>query len=165
MSFGDDHEEQFAYIVSGADCPENGVTSYGSIGLYKSPQEIAGSQILVEIVAACASATPYMDNLVASCVFDVRKNGSRVMYGSFIEDIVRQYDISKTLKHVAFVSPFLWADLNKIEIDHTPVYFLLMLPISDAEMSFLKEKGIDALEKQFGEKQIDIFDINRSSAM
>lgn len=106
-----------------------------------------------------------MDNLVASCVFDVRKNGSRVMYGSFIEDIVRQYDISKTLKHVAFVSPFLWADLNKIEIDHTPVYFLLMLPISDAEMSFLKEKGIDALEKQFGEKQIDIFDINRSSAM
>lgn len=165
VRFGDDQEEQCTFIVSGVDCPERGVTSYGSVGLYKAPQRVGGSQILVEIVAACASATANIDNLLASCVFDAIKNRSQVIYGSFIENIALQYGISSTLNHVAFVSPFLWDDLDKLEVEGRSVYLLLMLPISDAELSFLKGNGIDALEKRFSENQIDIFDINRPSVV
>ncbi|ESS51128.1 hypothetical protein L665_00293 [Ralstonia solanacearum SD54] len=37
------------------------------------------------------------------------------------------------------------------------------MPISDAEHAYLRDHGLDALERAFEDRQIDIFDINRDS--
>ena len=163
--FGDDDGTNTCFIVSASDCPVNGVTSYASVGLSRIAQEVGPLDIEVEIVAACASITPHVDNLVASCVFEGIKNGVNISYGSIIKDIIVQYNISATLKHVTFVAPFLWDNLNKLEVEGKSIYCLMMLPISDAEISYLVEHGIDALEELFYENQIDVYDINRPSAI
>lgn len=163
--FGDSNATNTCFIVSASDCPVNGVTSYASVGLSRILQEVGPLDIAVEIVTACASVTPSVDNLVASCVFERIKNGVNISYGSIIKDIIIQYNISATLKHVTFVAPFLWDNLNKLEVEGKSIYCLMMLPISDAEMNYLVKYGIDALEELFSESQIDIYDINRPSVL
>lgn len=121
--------------------------------------------VKVEIAAACASDTPHIDNLLASCVFDSIKNGTNIAYGAHIPDIISQYNISRTLKHVTFVAPFLWQGLNKLMVEEQVIYCLLMLPISETEKRYLESHGINALESLFQKLQIDIFNINRQSAL
>jgi antitoxin YqcF len=165
IRFADDKEINEVFVVSGNNCPVEGVTSYGSVGLSRNTQRLNAEGVKVEIVAACESKTPNFDSLVASCVFDSVKNGSNIVYGSCIADILVQYQISDTLKHVTFVAPFLWQGLDKISVEGEIIYCLMMLPISDAERQYLNEYGIDALESIFNEKQIDVFDINRPSVL
>ena len=165
VRFADDDEKNDVYIATGHDHPIDGVTSYGSIGLSNHEQSSGSTPVRVEIVAACASSTSSIDNLVASCVFDSFKNSSNISYGGCISDVVSQYGISNTLKHVTFVAPFLWDDFDRITLGDRIVHCLLMLPISDAERDYLTNRGIDALERIFDEKQIDIYDINRRSAL
>lgn len=165
VRFADDGGVNDCFIVTGSDCPIKGVTSYGSVGLSREAQKAGAADVKVEILAACASETPHIDNLLASCVFDSAKNGSNVIYGACILDIVSQYRISHTLKHVTFVAPFLWQGLNKLMVDDQAVHCLLMLPISDSEKQYLESHGIDSLENLFNESQIDIYDINRPSVV
>lgn len=163
VRFGDDGGANDCFIVTGTDCPISGVSSYGSVGLSRKAQKVGTTDVRVEILAACASITPHIDNLLASCVFDSVKNGSNIIYGACIPDIVSQYGISRTLKHVTFVAPFLWQGMNRLTVDGQAVHCLLMLPISDSEKNFLQGHGIEALENLFNEKQIDVYDINRPS--
>lgn len=165
VRFADDEEVNEVFIVSGNDCPVGGVISYGSVGLSRKFQHTGAESVKVEIVAACAAVTPYIDNLVASCVFESIKNGTNIRYGSCIADIVAQYRISDTLRHVTFVAPFLWQGLNQLTVDGNEIYCLMMLPVSDAEKRYLEQHGIDALEELFDKMQIDIYDINRASAL
>ena len=165
VRFGDDDGGNDCFIVSGSNCPVDGVTSYGSVGLSRAGQKAGNTDVSVEIVAACASGTPHIDNLVASCVFDSVKNGTNITYGAQIADIIDQYGISQTLRHVTFVAPFLWHGLGKLEFGGQAVHCLLMLPISDTEKAYLESNGIDALEALFNDRQIDLFDINRPSVL
>ena len=165
VRFADDGEKNDVFIVSGRDCPVKGVTSYGSVGLANCIQHSGSTPVNVELLGACAAALLQFDNLVASCVFESMKNGANIAYGSFIENILDQYRLSSTLRHVTFVAPILWDGLDKAVVGEKTVYWLLMLLLSDSELTFLKQNGIDALEKVFEKMQIDIFDINRAPAL
>ncbi|MCX5577238.1 suppressor of fused domain protein [Kaistia terrae] len=163
--FGDDDGVVDCAIVSGRNFPVEGVTSYGSVGLSQTVQQAGDVEVKVEVVTACASDTPHVDSLLSSCVFDCFKNRTNISYGSLIPDIIDQYGISRTLRHVTFVAPFLWPALDKIEVEGQVIYCLLMVPISDGEKAYLESNGIDALEALFDNAQIDIFDINRASVV
>lgn len=165
VRFGDDSGAHDVFIVSGNNSPVDGVTSYGSVGLSRNTQRAGSVDVKVEIVAACASGTPHLDNLVSSCVFDSVKNGTNITYGACIANVIVQYGVSTTLKHVTFVSPFLWQGLDRVIVEGQPVLCLLMLPISDAEKAYLEAEGISALEDMFNQEQIDIYDINRISVL
>lgn len=165
VRFGDDKQENDVFIVSGIDRPVKGVSSQSSIGLTHKVKNSLPQDIKIEIVAASATETPNIDNLVASCVFESIKNELKLVYGACIPNIIEQYKISNTMKHATFVSPFLWEDLNTVEVDGEKIYFLMLLPISDAEKVYLEEKGIEALENLFHENQIDIFNINPPSVL
>lgn len=164
--YHDDDEKVSLVVVRGRDCPVEGVTSYGTSGLHRVLTPSANGEMLqCELVAACASVTPEIDNCVSSCVIEVLKNGGVISYGTYIENLVQQYAISETMAHVTFVSPFLWDDMNVLEVEGSKIYILMMVPISDAELDYLRENGIDALERMFTEHDIDIFDINRESVV
>lgn len=163
--FGDDDGLHECSVIRAENSPVDGVTSYGSVGLSEDPQSAGSVKMLVEVVAACASSTHNIDNLVSSCVFDSKKNGTDIIYGAYIPDIVDQYQISNTMRHVTFVAPFLWEGLGRINVEGKNVHCLMMLPISDNELYYLQERGVDELERIFEKSQIDIFDINRASAL
>ena len=70
------------------------------------------------------------------------------------------------LEHILFVSPFLWEDrLKTLNFEDKKVAWLLAVPISEKEFKYAKDKGKDALEELFEEKQIDIFNLYRKSVL
>lgn len=69
------------------------------------------------------------------------------------------------MKHVLFVTPTLWGELKSKEFEEKKVVWLMLVPISENEYKFAEEKGSDALEDLFVEKQIDVYDLNRASVV
>ncbi len=165
VRYGDDHGEHDLFLVSGLDHPNSGISSYGTVGLSKRPQRLGENTVNVELIGACATATPHFDNVMASCVFEHVRNGTPIVYGSAIEGVLDQYSISASLRHVTFVAPFLFEDFGPATIEGVKINWLLAVPIADAELALLREKGIDALEDRFEKAQIDLYDIDRKSCV
>lgn len=70
------------------------------------------------------------------------------------------------MKHLIFVSPFLWENkLMPLDLGTKTVNWLLCIPISENELEYRMKNGASALEDLFQEKDIDIFDINRNSVI
>lgn len=82
-----------------------------------------------------------------------------------MKDIVGRYIEKVEMKHILFTDPFLWDNINSIDIEDTKVAWLLAVPISEKEYLYAQEKGTDALEKFFEFENIDIFDLNRKSIL
>ncbi|MHA6861728.1 suppressor of fused domain protein [Ralstonia pseudosolanacearum] len=80
-----------------------------------------------------------------------------------MQNVLDMYKLSFTMKHFLFTSPFLWEEFNGVDFGDKKVHWLLAVPISDAEHAYLRDHGLDALERAFEDRQIDIFDINRDS--
>jgi antitoxin YqcF len=163
--YGDDFGEKDMILISGQNFPNKGITSYATVGLSKSDQDFNGKTVNVELLGACATQTPAFDNIMASCAFDQLRNATPIVYGGSIEGILDQYEISETLRHITFVSPFLFEGFDPQEFEGKTVHWLMIIPISNAELDYLDEHGIDALEDKFEEYEIDIFDINRLSCV
>jgi hypothetical protein len=165
FGYGDDTGAYDVSLVSGRDCPQAGVTSYGTVGLFRYPVKAAARDVNIELLGACDSAVEAFANVVTSCAFERMKNGTNLVYGSAIENVVQQYGISRTLPHATFVAPFLWDGFAARSFDDFTVRWLMVLPISDGELAFLRANGIDALESRVEQMQIDVFDIDRVSAI
>ena len=75
------------------------------------------------------------------------------------------YYPNSEMKHMLFVSPFLWEDLKTIDFPNKKVAWLLAVPISGNEYLFAQDKGTDSLEELFGKGKIDIFDLERESIL
>lgn len=163
--YGDDDGTHDVFLISGSNFPCGGVTSYGTFGLSNQPQDFHGKPVFVEILGACASATARFDNLITSCASESMKNGTPAVYGAAMENILDQYELSETLHHVTFVAPFLWEGFEPLDALGRQVHWLLALPISNAELDYLRANGIDALEDRFEAGQIDIYDIGRPSVI
>jgi antitoxin YqcF len=163
VRYGDDYGEHDMFLVSGVDFPDAGITCFGTVGLSKHEQAFGDKTVRVELVGACASTTPHFDNVMSSCVFEHLRNGTPIVYGSVIENILDQYDMSRTLRHVTFVAPFLFDGFDPAKIEAVEVHWLMAVAISDDELALLRSQGIDVLEDRFEAAQIDVYDINRSS--
>jgi hypothetical protein len=158
-----------APILRAPDCPMEGATTFASVGFSSVPQRVGGRDVPVELIGACAASVESFAEVVASCVVTRMVTGANFVYGTVIEDLRTLRAASSTLRHVALVAPFLWdsfgGGLAKDRVGGTDIYWLMVLPISDAERDFLRGNGIDALETLFEEAEIDVFDINRPSVL
>ncbi|MDQ1162552.1 hypothetical protein QE422_002920 [Chryseobacterium sp. SORGH_AS 447] len=86
--------------------------------------------------------------------------------GAVFMRIIEMYYETSEMEHIMFISPFLWEDkLEPLKLPNKTVHWLLGVPISDKELEYKMENGKSALEDIFQEKDIDIFDINRISAI
>ena len=79
--------------------------------------------------------------------------------------MVGSYFKEGALKHVLFVSPFLWDGLQAVDLQEKKVSFLQVVPISEPEMRFVEKNGPDALEDRFEKEQIDVFHLERASVV
>lgn len=166
----DDERVATINIMTCEDAPQAGVRSYSTLALSDSPLVDEDDEPLafgVEIVAACESEAEEFVNALSTCAFNIIKDRMPVHPGAVFERVFDLYDgLSSTLSHAFFVDPVLWdEDFASKEMKTKTVAFLQLIPISDAELAFLHEKGPDALEDEFEKQQIDIFDINRPSVV
>ena len=164
--YWDDKNESSIDILSCGDRPYNGVTSYSTIGLssYSIGYTTDSTPLRVEIVGACASGYDCFRNILASCAFNIINTKFKCYPGAIFENVVEFYMHDSLMRHILFVSPFLWEDrLKTLNFEDKKVAWLLAVPISEEEFKYAKDKGTDALEELFEEEQIDIFNLNRKS--
>lgn len=154
-------------ILSAVDRPFDGIKSYSTIGLSDHSIELIVDEIplRVEFVGAGAACYEEFPNILATCAFNVINSRFSISYGEVFEDVINMYYPNIEMKHVLFVSPFLWEDLKTLEFSNKKVTWLSAVPISNNEYLFVKEKGTDLLEELFEREQIDIFDLERESVL
>ena len=160
----DEPEENWISIATRAECPWDGVTAVGTLGLSEHSLGLS-NDLQVEIIGACAK-TADLSDVLATCAFNVIKDAWPMRPGAIHNDVLQMYDLSKTLAHIMFVAPFLWNDGPKtLHLDGRTITWLMAVPISESELAYAEQNGADALNTLFEERQVDIFDINRLSVI
>lgn len=166
--FWDENEKNHVDILTCEGQPQKGVTSYSTIGLSDAPL-IKGEEefgVRLELVGACASSCQDFGNVLSTAAFCIVNSKWFCSPGVIFPDIVSMYDCSSTMQHLFFAPPFLWSDeLKTLELDSKTVAWLLAVPISEAELRYAESEGTEKLEELFEQHQIDVYDINRPSAI
>lgn len=166
------HHENAPLHVDVLECkdkPSRGVTSYSTIGLsdfVMKREDGTEFPTRLELAGACASSAEKFPNVIASLAFRIMRNRELVYPGLSFHGFVEEYSAKTTVPHVFVTAPFLWeSTLVNVQCDGKNVSWLLVVPVSDAEIKLLEMKGDDALETLFEKAQIDIFDLTRDSVV
>lgn len=160
--YGDETGKFSIRILSCPDPTDDNVIFYSTLEL----SELAPENNSTEILFASYITFEEVSNILSSIAFFILKDGWQSRQGSVFETLIEMYYPDLEMKHIYFVSPFLWEDkLENFSVENTNIHFLLTIPISDKELDYLAQHGKEALEALFQEKNIDIFDINRKSVL
>ena len=120
----------------------------------------------LELAAACRSEFDQFANVLASACFHIIRTRSVYPPGSVLRDYVREYFTASTVPHLYLTAPYLWeGTLTSIDCEAKKVSWLLAIPIAEAEYVFLEKNGDEALEALLEENEVNIFDLNRPSAI
>ncbi|WP_433958717.1 suppressor of fused domain protein [Cytobacillus horneckiae] len=165
--FWDENNISNIDMLSSINKPYEGISSYSTIGLSDHSIEytVDGTPLRIEIVGASANEYELFPNLLATCAFYIINSNFSVSHGQVFQNMIKMYYPDSEMKHILFVSPFLWEDLSTINFPNKKVAWLLAVPISENEYLFAQEKGTCTLEDLFEQKEIDIFDMERKSIL
>lgn len=154
-------------LLSTADRPYEGVTSYSTVGLsdYSIGYSVEDKPLRIEIVGASATRFEFFPNIISTCAFNIINTKIPISHGEIFKGVTRMYYTDIEMEHILFTSPYLWDKLNSINFADKKVTWLLAVPISTKELLYAEKEGIEALEDLFEEEDIDIFDIERSSVL
>ncbi len=161
--YHDDSRESSVGLASLVDHPVPQVTTFATIGLSDHP--LPGSvkpPLGVELMGVCTSKVAKFANVIATAAFFVINNRWRCEPGSVFPNVVTRY-LDTPFKHLMFVPPFYWDDLQSRVVEHKTVAWLLAVPISDTEFKFVDKNGSEALEDLLERNESEIFDLNRPS--
>ncbi|GDY33845.1 suppressor of fused domain protein [Gandjariella thermophila] len=118
--------------------------------------------VRVELVGACANNVDFFPNALSTAAFYVINDHLFCQPGTIFPRVIEMYDPDITMKHLMFVSPFIWGDApHTLELPDKTVAWLLAVPIAEQERRYAETHGAEALEDLFEQAQIDIFDIDR----
>ena len=169
--YWDDNNSSFLDIFTCDDPTDLNVKFYGTIGLSDYPNEIEmknkeQKNIPVEFLISGYKKFEKIPNILSTSGFYLSKDKWTCQPGSVFMRIVEMYYKNLEMKHVFFTSPFLWENkLESLKLETKTVNWLLGIPISDAELNYRNENGVDALERLFEEKGVDVFDLERISVV
>lgn len=152
------------YVLSTPDCPEQGLTSFSTVGLSDYP--VPGSlqpPLGSEIVAT--SNFPQFGAVLATAGFHVAGSGWTVEPGHVFPNMIDRFFEDVTTPHLLFVNPYLWEGLASRTLSAKTVAWLMALPITEAEKQYRGEHGAEALEDRFEQVDPDFIDLWRESAV
>ncbi|TZG00039.1 suppressor of fused domain protein (plasmid) [Chryseobacterium panacisoli] len=144
---------------------------FGTIGVSDHPNRIEMNDgnlknIPIELLICGYKEFDMLSDILTIAGFFITKKGWECQPGSVFMRIVDMYYEDSEMRHIIFVSPFLWqGKLKPLDLSTKTVHWLLCIPISDNELEYRMKNGASALEDIFQEKDIDIFDINRKSVI
>jgi antitoxin YqcF len=128
--------------------------------MYKNEKEYP---VRLEIVGVCQKNVKWFANLIATLAFYIIKQKLVYHPGFVFLDIGNLYDFKSDLKHIYFSDPFLWDDLDPLQMETKKVAWLLIIPISDGEYKYLIEHGEDKFEELLEKSEANVFDLIRAS--
>ena len=154
-------------LLSCQDQPEEGVVSYGTIGVSDYSLRWGGGEFetRLEICGAIESSVEYFPNIITSAAFNIIRSRVVCYPGICMENYVKEYYPHTILPHLYFTSPFLWEDLKTTALKEKIVTWLLCFPVSQAEVEILRREGDGAFEDLLEAKGVDIFDFDRNSVV
>ena len=155
-------------LLSCADRPDEGITSWATIGMSQFDTFLVTDRdvpLRVELVAACSSAVTEFGAMLSTCAFNVATGEYSISPGTIYPRVVEMYRPEVRMKHLMFVPVFLWEGFDLIETGAETIDFLQAVPVSDAEFEFAREHGADELQSLFEKAQIDVYDLDRPSVV
>jgi antitoxin YqcF len=164
----DDNKESCIPILICPNSPDDKLPSYSTIGLSDYPmfQNQTEFPVRVEIVGACSTVIKWFPHLIAACAFHVAHSGWLCRPGAVLENANSNCSEDSNFKHVYFTAPFLWEEsLTTLNFPTKQVAWLLAIPITNQEYDYIKVNGDEKFEDLLELKEVDIFDLNRQSAV
>lgn len=168
--YDDDRSHELSMLKL-TDPIEQGVGIYSTIGLsdHENNVEVTGGvqNIPVELMMAVEKRFDKAANILATSAFFVMKDKYEARPGSVFKHMVTYYYKNIDMKHIYLVEPWLWEEkLDQLTLDTKKVAFLMLVPISDAEVDYKLQHGDKALQELlFEEHQIDFYDLKRKSVL
>ncbi len=165
FKYWDKNNESSIDILSSKDNKyADDVMSFSTIGLsdFSIGYENNEKPLRVELVGA--SDFECFPNVLSTCAFNIINSKFECHPGAIYKDVVNMYLPNSSMKHILFISPFLWEDKLKIvNFEKKQVAWLMIIPISEEEKSYADKFGVENLEDIYEEKQINVFDLERNS--
>lgn len=164
LHYYDSADEYHIPIIKVKDSPIPKVTSLSTLGLYNTPIYIDNVEqsYRYEILMAGDDGFPFLENIISTLAFFVIKDKYPIGPGTLINNIIELYDAQSSIKALLFSPPFSWNLNTKKQVDGLDVYFLQAIPLTDYDLTRIKEIGWNnLLEFDFPSREIDIFDFNR----
>ncbi|MBP1995845.1 suppressor of fused domain protein [Paenibacillus eucommiae] len=162
IRYGDDTGENSIFIMQCPDPLDENVMFYSTIGL--SDYTVGDKKY--ELMFTGYASEDKIGNILSTSAFFCIKDNWKVSEGAVFETLVEMYYRDSEMKHIYFTTPYLWEEkLEDFQVENESIFFLLVIPISEAELRFLRENGTEVLEELFEENEIDIFDIDRKSIL
>ncbi len=164
--FWDERKEHWVDLLDVRDRPSSGICTYSTLTLHETPNLLDGTDIRVELAGVAPEDAGEFPNMLATAAFFVIKDRWLCAPGVVFPDLVTEYSLSPTLRHVLWVPPFPWGHLGSIDMaDNFAVHWLLAIPISDAERHLLVDQGFDTLEAALAGQEVPYFDLDRPSVV
>jgi len=166
--YRDQHETSYIDLLSSEGSPDQGLTSFATVGLSDRPVASTVEPPLgVEVLGCGPTDVPRFANAVASIAFSVINDGWECRPGAVFPGCVGTYVGDTTVPHLLLVPPFLWrTDFPSRTYPDKTVAWLLAVPISEKERAFVARRDDSReLRKKFEAVQIDVFDLHRPSAV
>ncbi len=164
VEYLDQNETTAIGVLSCPDRPTPGLTSYCTVGLSDHPvprdiQPPLGSEIVA------VSNLEKFAAIVATAAFCVINGGWMVEPGRIFPGVVTAHVSDTTVPNLMFVDPYLWDGFHTRTLSDKTVAWLMGVPVSDAELAYLRENGSDALEQLFERTDPDFVDLRRASVV
>lgn len=165
--YADESEKRFVGVLRCADRPRAGVTSYSTIKLSDHPMSDGGREFptRLELAGLCMSTATWFPNVLATAAFTVMQSDTVHRPGTVLPDLVHPYHPGE-LHHLYLTAPFPWEhELTTLDCGTKRVSWLLAVPISDAERSYLASHGDDAFERRLESERADFTNPDRTSVV
>ena len=166
--YADRSEELTVGILYCHDRPHENVTAYSTIGLSDHPMKWVDGEFptRLELAGVCANTAENFPNILASAAFCIMRNEYVYHPGTVMPDYFPEFVPSSALRHLYLTAPFLWQNnLTTLDCGTKKISWLLAMPISDPEYSYLKEYGDQAFERLLEERDVNVSDLERPSVV
>ncbi len=162
----DENETKFVDLLSCEDVPFEGVCSFSTLGLFRTDIGLTfnNNPLRAELLGACDIDVEDFSNIITTTAFEIM-DSNELHPGTVISNVIPMYIPDSDMKHMLITYPFLWDDVNNLQLDNLTVAWLMAIPISENEKKYLEKYGLDKLEELFEKEEIDVADIYRNSVV
>lgn len=166
-AYYDAGESHVVAVVDSDGSPHATLQTCVTASLHAYPNELEGEDIRVELLMVGKAGGPEIAEIVATSAFFVIKDHWLAAPGVVFPGVVLEHVPTTTTPNLMWQEPFDFDNLATLEISgvEPAVHPLQGVPLSDAEASYLREFGFNALTALLEEKKVDHFDLFRASVV
>ena len=128
-------------------------------------QILEDKPITIELIAASyPEENDFLEKIISTVAFEIM-DLKRCKYGTILKNIINMYNNNYEMKHILLLTPVFWDNYKSLETSEKIIAWLYLVPISDKELEYINENGIDKFDKMLEEKKVDILEYKRKTCV